>query len=88
MKTTTNDMLDVIQTAEVYLTSDNMREAADKLGVSVWTVHHRLNKRLPEVHSGLHEEVRERIEKNLALRYERGGRATLGLIRSKRFVRR
>lgn len=78
---------EIIETAHVYLASKNMREAADKLGVSVWTIHHRLNEKLSTVHPGLHEKVRERIEANLADRARRGGHATLGMIKPTTILR-
>lgn len=77
----TSDVHAVLHTAEVYLSSENMREAAGKLGVSVWTVHHRLNKRLPKIHAGLHEEVRAKIKRNIEQRAAKGGRATRGFLK-------
>lgn len=81
---TTTAIQDVLHTADVYLESENMRETADKLGVSVWTVHHRLNHRLPKIHAELHKQVREKIERNLAERAAKGGRATLGHIKPRK----
>ena len=53
-----------------------VRAAASRFGISKSTVHKDLSERLPDINQGLHEQVKEVLDKNKAERHIRGGIAT------------
>lgn len=66
-----------IKAAKLYLHEDaDMREVAPMLGVSVFTVHRDLHKRLPRVEPQLARKVQAKIKRQWVERWSRGGIAS------------
>ncbi len=57
-------------------TGATVRAAAQKFNVSKSTVHKDLSERLPQIHHGMNDEIKEVLKKNKSERHIRGGNAT------------